>query len=345
MATRSREKTETKPINLALQGGGSHGAFTWGVLDRLLEEASLDIEGVVGTSAGALNATVLAYGITVGGREGARAKLAEFWKANSDSGRFMPQPPMWFDRAGVPVTNEWSPAFWIADAMLRIFSPYSFNPLNINPVRDVLERTVDFAVLRERSAIKLFLCASNVRSGRIRVFEGRETSVDAVLASACLPQFFQAVEIDGEHYWDGGYMGNPALFPLIYHCKAPDILLVMIEPVAIDQVPRTARDIIDRTNSLSFNSSLMREMRAIHFVNKLVERGFDDEGRLKAVNIHCVDAEDSMRGLDVSSKASVRWDFLMYLHELGRSRCEAFLGEHYDKIGRESSVSFADRFL
>jgi len=345
MTTRSRSRTAGKTINLALQGGGSHGAFAWGVVDRLLEDGRLAIEGIVGTSAGAVNAAVLAYGLTVGGRQGARAKLAEFWKALSKAACFLPQPPSGFDARSVFGGIGLLPGYWLMDTLLRFFSPYELNPLNFNPMRDVLSRTVDFPALRNGRRVKLFTCASNVLTGRIRVFAGREATVDTVLASACLPLYFQAVEIEGEHYWDGGYMGNPPVFPLIYNCRSPDVVLVLINPVVIEEVPREARAIADRINTLSFNSSLMREMRAIHFVTKLVEHGFDDDGRLKRMHIHCVDAEDKMRALGASSKTNLGWDFLMHLYELGRERGEAFLDTHYDKIGRESSAPIAERFL
>jgi NTE family protein len=336
---------KTKSINLALQGGGSHGAFAWGVLDRLLEDERIDIEGVVGTSAGAMNAAVLSYGLTIGGNEGARAKLREFWTKVGEVARYSPLQPSWLDRTTSPGNMDHSPLWFMFDAMTRFMSPYQFNPLNSHPLRDVLMEVVDFDRLRRESKVRLFTCAANVKSGRIRVFECHEMCIEAVLASACLPFMFQAVEVDGEHYWDGGYMGNPPIFPLIYNCASRDVLLVMINPIVVDEVPKTAQAIFDRINTLSFNSSLMREMRAINFVTKLVDSGFDDGGRLKRMFIHCVDAEDEMRKLGVSSKLNAQWDFLMWLHELGRSRAGAFLDRHYDKIGRESSTDIGARFL
>lgn len=325
-------RRQKKTVNVALQGGGSHGAFAWGVLDRLLEEPRIALEGVVGTSSGAMNAAVLAYGLTIGGAAGAREKLAEFWRAIADAARLSPLQTPW-------------PGYQFMETMARVFSPYELNPLNLNPLRGVLERTIDFGRLRAEGTVKLYLCASNVRTGRLRVFERSEASADAVLASACLPQLFQAVEINGEHYWDGGYMGNPPLFPLVYGCDSRDVVLVMINPIRIDAVPKSAHAILDRINTLSFNSSLMREMRAIHFVSRLVESGVDDGGRLKQMLIHCVDAEDEMRGLGASSKLNAGWEFIASLHGLGRSRAEAFLEAHYDKLGRVSSTSIEERFL
>ena len=336
---------ETKSINLALQGGGSHGAFAWGVLDRLLEDERIDIEGIVGTSAGAMNAAVLSYGLTIGGNAGARAKLREFWNSVGEVAGYPPLQPSLLDRATGPGNMDHSPLWFMFDAMTRFWSPYQFNPLNSHPLRDVLMEVVDFDRLRRESKVRLFTCAANVKSGRIRVFECHEMCIEAVLASACLPFMFQAVEVDGEHYWDGGYMGNPPIFPLIYNCASRDVLLVMINPIVVDEVPTSAQAIFDRINTLSFNSSLMREMRAINFVTRLVDAGFDDGGRLKRMFIHCVDAEDEMRKLGVSSKLNAQWDFLMWLYELGRGRAGAFLEAHYDSLGRESSTDVGTRFL
>jgi NTE family protein len=337
--------TPRKTINLALQGGGSHGAFAWGVLDRLLEDDRIGIEGVVGTSAGAMNAAVLAYGLAVGGNRGAREKLREFWTKIGEAAAYSPLQPSWLDKATSPGNMDHSPLWMMFDAMTRFLSPYQFNPLNQHPLRDVLTGIVDFDRLRRESTVRLYTCAANVKSGRIRVFERHEMSIEVVLASACMPLMFQAVEVDGEHYWDGGYMGNPPIFPLIYNCDSRDVLLVMINPIVIDEVPKTAQAIFDRINTLSFNSSLMREMRAINFVTKLIDAGFDDGGRLKRMYIHCVDAEEEMRKLGVSSKLNAQWDFLMYLHRLGRERAASFLEAHYDSLGRESSTDITARFL
>jgi NTE family protein len=337
--------TAEKTINLALQGGGSHGAFAWGVLDRLLEDERIGIEGVVGTSAGAMNAAVLAYGLATGGNAGARAKLREFWTRVGQVAAGSPLQPSWLDRATSPGAMDRSPMWLWFDAMTRFLSPYQFNPLNHHPLRDVLTEVVDFERLRRESTVQLFTCAANVLTGRIRVFECGEMCIEAVLASACLPFMFQAVEVAGEYYWDGGYMGNPPIFPLIYNCAARDVVLIMVNPIVIDEVPKTAQAIFDRINTLSFNSSLMREMRAINFVTKLVDAGFTDGGRLKRMLIHCIDAEDEMRKLGVSSKLNAQWDFLMYLYRLGRERGEAFLAAHYDRLGVASSTDIQERFL
>jgi NTE family protein len=334
-----------KPINLALQGGGSHGAFAWGVLDRILEDERVAIEGIVGTSAGAMNAVVTAYGLTVGSNEGARRSLQRFWEAVVEMGACSVMQPSWFDRIVSPGNLDYSPSWIAMDTLSRVFSPYQMNPGNYHPLRDILSEQVDFEELRQSDKVKLFVCASNVRTNRLRVFEHGDISVEAVLASSCLPSLFQAVEINGDHYWDGGYMGNPPIFPIIYNCRSADVLLIMINPIQTKQVPQTAQAILDRINTLSFNSSLMREMRAINFVNRLVDSGFDDGGRLKKMLIHCIDAEDEMSNLGVSSKLNVEREFLRWLFELGRSRADVFLKDHFDKIGWESSTSIEQRFL
>jgi NTE family protein len=291
-----------------------------------------------------MNAAVLAYGLTIGGNARARAKLREFWTRIGEAARYSPLQPSWFDKAESPGNMDRSPMWLFADALMRFMSPYQLNPGNHHPLRDVLMEVVDFECLRRASALRLYTCAANVKTGRIRVFDRREMCIEAVLASACLPFMFQAVEVDGEHYWDGGYMGNPPIFPLIYNCESRDVLLVMINPILIDEVPKTAQAIFDRINTLSFNSSLMREMRAISFVTRLVESGFDDGGRLRRMLIHTIDAEDEMRKLGISSKLNAQWDFLMWLHQLGRERAGAFLEANFDKLGRESSTDVAARF-
>ena len=334
-----------KRLNLALQGGGSHGAYAWGVLDRIFEEESIEIDAIVGTSAGAMNAAVTAYGWAKGEGQGARAALARFWKLISDAASKGPLQPSPIDRMIGKGSLEFSPGYVFMDALSRMLSPYQLNPMNMNPLRDTLLQAVDFDFLHHESKVKLFICASNVMTGRHKVFTQKEVSVDAVLASACLPFMFQAVEIDGQHYWDGGYMGNPPLYPLFYHTDTPDVLIVQINPINIRELPTTAQTILDRINTLSFNSSLMREMRAIHFVTKLIEGGFDDDGRLRRINLHTIDAESYLGGLGVSSKINADWEFLQELFRLGRSKGEEFLNSHYDKIGVESSTDIEQKFL
>jgi NTE family protein len=337
--------TDRKTINLALQGGGSHGAFAWGALDRLLEDERIVIEGIVGTSAGAMNAAVTAYGLTLGGNEGARQSLRSFWEAVAELGTWSVMQPSWIDQLINPRSLDYSPGWIMLDTLSRVWSPYQMNPANYHPLRDILSEQIDFERLSRSDKVKLFVCASNVFTNRLHVFDLRDMSVDAVVASGCIPSVFQAVKINGEYFWDGGYMGNPPIFPIIYNCTSTDVLLIMVNPIHVEQVPQTAQAILDRINTLSFNSSLMREMRAINFVNHLVERGFDDNGRLKKMLIHCIDAEDELSKLGVSSKLNVGCEFLGWLFELGRSRADVFLRDHFDKIGKNSSTSIEQRFL
>jgi NTE family protein len=334
-----------KVVNLALQGGGAHGAFTWGVIDRLLEDGRITVEALVGTSAGAMNAAITAHGLVVGGRDGARAALERFWRSVSEAALCSPVTPSPLDRWMSVGNLDYSPTFQWFDALTRVASPYQLNPANFNPLRDILHDQVDFRRIRTNDRIRLFTCATNVNTGRIKVFRTHEMTAERVLASACLPFLYQAVEIEGEHFWDGGYMGNPPLYPLFYESTSQDILLVMINPIRMAEVPRTATGIFDRINEISFNSNLMREMRAIQFVGDLVDKGFTDGGRLRKMRIHTVDAEDQMRRLSTSSKLNAEWSFLCWLRDLGRARVQAFLDEHYDRIGVESSTDIRERFL
>jgi NTE family protein len=333
-----------KSINLALQGGGAHGAFTWGVLDRLLEDERLGFDGISATSAGAMNATVMSYGLAVGGRDGAKRALANFWRRISHAASFGPLQPSPLDKLRGDHSLPTSPAFLMLDLMSRLMSPYQFNPLNVNPLRRVLLDSVDFEALsRKTCPVKLFLSATNVRSGKVKVFGNEEITADAVLASCCLPFLYQAVEIDGEHYWDGGYMGNPAIFPLIYDCKSPDVVVVHINPLRRDALPRSATDILNRINEISFNSSLMREMRAIEFVTRLID-GQQLQG-FKKMLIHSISADDVMTELGVASKLNAEWGFLTHLRDTGRRYAEAWLDSTFDHLGNRSTVDIGDKFL
>jgi NTE family protein len=335
-----------KTLNLALQGGGAHGAFTWGVLDRLLEEPGLDFEGVVATSAGAMNAAVMTYGLIEGGRDGAKRALANFWRRVSHAAVFSPLQPSLLDRMLNNRSLENSPAYLVFDVMTRVMSPYQFNPLNYNPLRRVLEQSMDFEALRSaRCKLKLNICATNVRTGKVKVFKNDEITCDSVMASACLPFLFRAVEIEGEAYWDGGYMGNPAIFPLIYHCEAPDVLIVHINPMMRPELPKTATEIMNRVNEISFNSSLMREMRAIEFVTKLIDSGMADELKLKRMLIHAISADELMLKLGVASKLNADWSFLVDLRDAGREQAEAWLARNYDQIGKASTIDIHTDYL
>jgi len=337
---------ERKKLNLALQGGGAHGAFTWGVLDRLLEDERIAIQGIVGTSAGAVNATILAYGLEAGGPEKARELLREFWKFNSENSQCTPFQPTACDKIfGSKGSMEFSPCWQMFDIFSRTFSPYQWNPNHMNVFKDIIEKTIDFSVLQKSRTIKLFICATNVLTGRLKVFENREITPDMILASACLPYLYQAPEIDGEYYWDGGYMGNPPIFPVIYNTDCQDVLIVQINPINIPEVPQSAPAIFDRINTLSFNSSLMREMRAIWFVTSLIEKGELDPDKYKHTFIHTVDAEEEMAKLTASSKMNLDMEFLKYLFDTGREKADEFLKNHYDKIGNQSSTDIKAKFF
>ncbi|MCV2361018.1 patatin-like phospholipase family protein [Paucibacter sp. TC2R-5] len=339
----------SRPINLALQGGGSHGAFTWGVLDALLEDGRLQLEAISATSAGSLNAVALADGLRRGGVDGARQALTELWRAVADAGRIKHLQPPWLDAFMQGVQHsaklEWSPPHLWATAMLQMFSPYQLNPLNLNPLRQIVQAQVDFEALQQASPIKLFLSATNVETGKIRVFSGAEISLDAVLASACLPTLFQAVEIGGEHFWDGGYMGNPAIFPLIYESVAADVLIVHVNPILRRGVPRSSAEIANRVNEISFNSSLMREMRAIAFVTSLIDRGKLKPEDARRMRIHSIRCDELMASQAVESKIDTAWPFLTELRDAGRQQALAWLDEQGAKVGVESSVDIRQEFL
>lgn len=338
-------RPNAKKLNLALQGGGSHGAFTWGVLDRLLEDERIEIEGLVGTSAGAMNTAVAAYGLAKGGKPEARKVLEQFWRKISDASKNGPLQPSWLDKLHSRGNMDFSPMWQMIDNLSRLFSPYELNPGDVNPLRDIVDEVVDFEVLHASDRVKVFVCATNVLNARITVFDNKTINVKAVMASACLPFMFQAVEIDGEYYWDGGYIGNPPLYPLIYHTDCRDVLIVQINPINIPDVPRTARTILDRINTLSFNSSLMREMRMIHFITSLIDKNILDSNHYKRMYVHTVDAEMEMSMLSVSSKLNADWDFLEHLFQLGRRKTDLFLKKHFDQIGVESSTDIVHKFM
>lgn len=339
----------TKPVNLALQGGGAHGAFAWGVLDKLLEDGRLSLQAMSATSAGSMNAVAMAYGISCGGREGGRAKLEEFWFAISQAGAmYSPVQTFPWEKwlAGFGLHPDFSASFTAFEAMTHMFSPYQLNPFNFNPLRDVLEKVVDFPHLNQcEMTTRLFLSATNVRTGKIKVFENPDINADVVLATACLPYIFQAVEVKGEHYWDGGFMGNPAIYPLIYHGASRDVIIVHINPIEREKLPVTAPEIFDRINEISFNSSLLREMRAIAFVSRLVEQGHVDAKRYNRMLIHSIRDDAEMTRLGVASKLNPNWEFLQHLKQVGRDRTEEWLNEHFSKVGKESSIDVAATFL
>ncbi|WP_091435785.1 patatin-like phospholipase family protein [Ancylobacter rudongensis] len=319
-----------------MQGGGSHGAFTWGVLDRLLEEDWLRIEGISGTSAGAMNAAVLADGFAAGGRAGARAALDAYWGHVAEAARFSP-----FQRGPLDVllgrwTLDHSPLFVTMDLMSRLYSPYDLNPGGANPLRAILEKAIDFERLRA-SPVKLFITATNVRTGRGRVFRNAEITPEVLMASACLPTLFQAVEVDGESYWDGGYSGNPTMTPLVRELESDDTILIPINPVERPGTPRTASEILNRLNEVSFNAVLLKELRMIALLRQVADPGNCEGAQWARMRIHLV-RNSIMDTLGYSSKLNAEWEFLSMLRDEGRKAADAFLAVDAGNIGKRSSV-------
>lgn len=332
----SRASQKPRLIDLALQGGGAHGAFTWGVLDRLLDEETLQIEGISGTSAGAMNAAVMASGLAKGGAAGAKAAMEAFWKAVSEAARFSPMRRGPLSMLAGRWTLDDSPTYMVSELMTRVLSPYQFNPLNANPLTGILDKLVDFEALAS-SPVKLFITATNVRTGTGRVFRNAEITPQVLLASACLPTMYQAIEIDGEHYWDGGYVGNPTITPLVRECRSQDTILVQINPIARDGVPKTARDIANRLNEISFNSPLVKELRMIALLQRVADPGQGEGALWGRMRIHRI-ASDRVTEVDSTSKLITEWRFLSGLRDEGRRCAEAFLAEHGGSIGKHSTL-------
>jgi len=334
---------ERKVVNLALQGGGSHGAFTWGVLDRLLDEERLDFEGVSATSAGAVNAVVLADGLAAGGREGAKHALRIYWQKVSDLASRGVFQPSFIDKANPDFGLEHSPGYLFMESLTYYASPYQMNPFNYNPLRDLLAEAVNFERVRQQNNVKLFISVTDVQTAKVKIFEGKELDVQHVLAATCLPLMMQAVEVDGEYYWDGSYSGNPAIFPLFYNCDAPDIMRVHSTPAERPGVPTTAPSIMNRMQEISFNTSLIREMRTIAYLTKLIDSGKVKGG--KRVLVHLIEAEDLIRKLSWSSRLNGDWNFLKHLHERGHRRADLWLKANFDRIGVESTVDLEQKYF
>lgn len=352
-----------RTVNLALQGGGSHGAFTWGVLDALLEDGRVAIEGISGTSAGAMNAVALAHGFAQAqgkapqlARESARAALASFWEGIVEMGALTnsisqaqraPFDILFGGFGGLGAGT--SASQWLTDAMTsfwsRSLSPYQSNPLDINPLRKFLEQKIDFERLAACRDIKVFVVATRVTTGKAEIFSGKRLTARAVMASACLPTVFQAVEIEGDHFWDGGYSGNPAIHPLIYQCESRDIMLVQINPIRRDKLPTTAGDIMDRLNEITFNSALIAEMRAIDFVKRLLAEGKLDPARYKNVLMHRVDGGEELEAFHASTKSATDARLIHTLRDLGQLSARRWLAHHYKHLGQEASVNIAHDYL
>jgi NTE family protein len=326
---------DTLLVDLALQGGGAHGAFTWGVLDRLLEEPWLQIDGISGTSAGAMNAAVLVHGYSIEGAAGARAALENFWRRVSQAALFSPLQRSPLDAILGRWTLDGSPAYIALDMMSRLLSPYDLNPKGANPLRDILNEMVDFERLAH-APIKLFVTATNVATGRGRIFRNSDLTADVLLASACLPTMFQAIEIDGAAYWDGGYSGNPTVTPLVRECASKDTILVQINPVERKGTPRLASEILNRLNEVSFNSVLLKELRMIAILRQVADPGSQEGARWAAMRIHSI-ATEMMTELNASSKLIAEWGFLCMLRDEGRRSAQDFLERHAKDLGRHSS--------
>jgi NTE family protein len=323
-------------VDFGLQGGGSHGAFTWGVLDRMLEEPWLEIDGISGTSAGAMNAAALVAGYAKGGPLGAREALETFWRRVAEAARFSPLRRGPLDMLLGRWTMDFSPFYAAADLVSRIFSPYTLNPKGAHPLRAILADLVDFERLTQ-SPIKLFITATNVRTGRGRVFKNDAITPDVLLASACLPTMFQAVEIDGEPYWDGGFSGNPTITPLIRECKSQDTILIPINPIEREGTPRTAAEILDRLNEVSFNAVALKELRMMALLRQVADPGDSEGAQWAGMRLHLV-RNDVMTKLGASSKLNVEWAFLTYLRDEGRKAAQSFLNAHALDLGRRSTM-------
>jgi NTE family protein len=337
---RRGDERDPVQVDFALQGGGAHGAFSWGVLDRLLQEPWLHIDGVSGTSAGAMNAAVLSDGFAEGGPDGARAALERFWRQVSQAARLSPLQRAPLDILLGRWTMDNSPAFITMDLASRLFSPYDLNPADLNPLRDILAEAIDFSRLA-RSEIKVFVTATNVHTGRPRIFRNAEMTPDSLLASACLPMMFQAVEIDGEAYWDGGFSGNPTISPLVRECSAHDTILIQINPVERASTPRSARDIRNRENEIAFNAPLLKELRMIALLRQVVDPGRTEGALWAAMRLHRI-SSPAMIDLGYSSKLNAEWAFLCMLRDEGRRTAEAFLDRHGHDIGQRPTYEIDD---
>jgi NTE family protein len=340
-----RPSVETKVVNLALQGGGSHGAFTWGVMDKILEDGRLDIDGLSATSAGAMNAGVYAYHHMIGGKDGARQGLHDFWQRISKEGDKTRNP---MDAVFESMNLGMLSSAAMFETVSRLMSPYEFNPFNLNPLKDVLKASIDFDKLHACTTTKLRICATNVRSGKIKIFHNDEITTEVLLASACLPQLFQAVEIDGEHYWDGGYMGNPAIYPMFVGMASADVIIIHVNPINRPDLPKTSPEIMNRLNEISFNSTLMREMRAVKFIRDIMDGDWikeEHKHKLRYIHMHSIRNDDTMAALPASSKSNTNWSFLTGLRERGRVTAEQWLAENFDHVGKRTTIDVEKEFF
>ena len=337
-----------KPVTLALQGGGSHGAFTWGVLDRLLEDARVGIEAISGASAGAMNAVVLAHGYTAGGRDGARRALQEFWESVAGKAQFNSVPQDLSAPASEPLKSDVAAGLESLFSLMRLFSPRQLNPLDINPLRDILATQIDFERLRRDCRLDLFIATTRVRTGMLRLFRTHQITLEVLLASACVPALHHAIDIDGEAYWDGGLTANPPIFPLVHQCAARDLILVLLQPSHRADAPTSAGEISRRLNEMSFSSAFFTELQGLALAKREAERSAFSFGRLpralKNLKTHVIDSQEFMSRLSAISKMNVHAGFIHALRDEGRKRAAIWLEEKFELVGVRSSFSL-DRFL
>ena len=346
----SGKDTQTPPQNkrkiaVALQGGGSHGAYTWGVLDALLEDESITIEGISGTSAGGMNATACAQGVAQGGNSRAREMLSAYWNKLGESAKNSFLQPYPWNRAVHNYSVSDTAGFKFLQQLTTTFSPYQFNPKNQHPLQPIVDELFDFKLLQENKLCKLFLCATHVATGKLKIFTGDEISRDAVLASACVPNLFQAIEVGGEMYWDGGFIGNPAIYPLIYNCETPDIMVIQIRRVYDPVIPTTVHDIQNRLGEITQNSCLTREMRSIAFISKLIDDGIIPNGSLKRLNMHIIRDDAFWGTIDRASGFCSHPDFLDYLFKAGRRAGRQWLQENGHNIGVKTTAHIESDYL
>jgi NTE family protein len=340
-------KNPVKKVSLALQGGGAHGAFVWGVVDQLLEDGRIGVEAISATSAGAMNGVALTSGLATGGPDAARATLHDFWQQVSqmDASFDLFSPwNQWIQAMKLP--PEYHPVHAAIHTLTHTLPPNLLNPFNFNPLRSVLDRVIDFERINHSpSAPQLFLNATNVRTGKLKVFQTPQLSSETVLASACLPPYFQAVEIDGEHYWDGGYLGNPAIYPLIYRPGTRDVIIAQVTAIRRDELPSSAADVLHRITEISFNSSLMREMRAIAFATKLIDMGELNSEKHRRMYMHWIGNDELMSQLGTATQFHPEWGLLCRLRDAGRESAKAWLDANFEHIGSRSTIDFAEMFL
>lgn len=332
-----------KTIHLALQGGGAHGAYTWGVLDKLIEDGRISFDGICATSAGSMNASVFSYGMIKNGPDGAREGMHNFWQAISKSNNMFGETPEPLNKIARHISHS------LFETFSHFLSPYEFNPFNYNSLRDIVDKQVDFDELKNSKLSNLYISATNVKTGKVRIFNNSELSLDVVMASACLPYVFQAVKVDKDYYWDGGFMGNPAIFPLFYNNHdTRDVLIVHINPIIREKIPKKSSQILNRINEITFNSSLLAELRAIAFANKILTEGWlkkEHEHKLKHILVHAIRADKSLINYDVSSKFDTHWKFLTHLKDLGREQANIWLEKNFHELGKKSTVDLKKEYL